>query len=416
MGDQPDDELGNGTPLAIADTPCMDSLAKEGKTGLMYTVGKGIAPESDVAVVSLLGYNPLEYDTSRGVMEAVGSGAAFEDGDLALRCNFSTLGSGRKIIDRRVGRDLVLEEAIELSNEINTQVRLESHPASFEFKNTTGHRGYLVIRSERITLSGSITNTDPAYIRIGGMGVVNVGAEMFLQRCNPINETDAARVSAELVNEFVDKSHNVLEQSLVNKRRLAENKLKANLILTRDAGHLSPKFFNISKKYGVKFCCFADMPVEIGIARLAGMQAIKLPPPSEHLIEDLKFRVKKLLNLLNSYDCFYVHIKGPDEPGHDGDYKLKTKMIAIIDKHFFGDLLPSVKLEETILCVSADHATPYKLKAHSDDPVPILISGANIASDGNKHFSEKSCRTGSLGIIEHGFELMPKLMALLRRI
>ncbi|MEM4244308.1 MAG: phosphoglycerate mutase, partial [Candidatus Bathyarchaeia archaeon] len=110
MGDLPIAELGNKTPLEAAETPNMDFLAKNGKTGLMYTVRRGIAPESDVAVISLLGYDPFKYSTGRGVIEAVGAGLNVADGDLALRCNFATLGQGRRIIDRRVARSLTTEE------------------------------------------------------------------------------------------------------------------------------------------------------------------------------------------------------------------------------------------------------------------------------------------------------------------
>ena len=414
MGDRPIEELGNKTPLAAADTPNMGSLAEKGKTGLMYTVSKGLAPESDAAVVSILGYDPLKYDTSRGVIEAVGAGVAFKEGDLALRCNFATFGPRGKIVDRRAGRDLTAEDTAGFSKEINTGVKLTSHPASFEFKNTSGHRAVLVIRGKGTCLSGRITNTDPAYTRVGGLGVVNLDAKMVVQKCEPLDDTEEAKISADLVNEFVEKSHEILEKSSVNKRRLSKNKLSANGILARDAGHLFPKFFNINERYGVKFCCLADMPAEIGISRLVGMNVVDLPLPSANLAEDCKLRVRKLLSVLKSYDCFYIHIKGTDEPGHDGEYKLKTEMLTIIDKYFFGDLLSKISLDESVFCVTADHATPCKLMAHSDDPVPLLISGGKIRGDGSKSFSEESCKTGSLGIIEHGSELMPRLMSFLK--
>lgn len=413
MGDLPIEELGNKTSLAVANTPNMDFLAENGKTGLMYTVSKGIAPESDAGVISILGYNPQKYEASRGVLEAIGSGLAFEDGDLALRCNFATLDSNGVIIDRRAGRDLTEEEAADLSRELNTNVKLISHPAEFSFKATLGHRGVLVIRGKGISLSGRITNTDPAYTRVGGIGVVNIDAKMILQRCEPMDNSEVARISADLVNEFSEKSNRILDQSNVNQRRLTEHKLTANGVLSRDAGHLLPNFPRINEEYGINFCCLADMPLEVGIAQIVGMHIINLPRPSGDLIRDCEIRVRKLLGILNSYDCFYIHIKGPDEPGHDGNYCLKTRMIETIDRHFFGLLLQKINLEEHILCITADHATPCKLKAHSDDPVPVLISGDNIKGDGNKTFSEESCSNGSLGLIEHGVELMPMLMKFL---
>ncbi len=414
MGDLPSTELEGKTPLAAADTPFMDSLAKKGKTGRMYTISRGIAPESDAAVVSILGYDPLKYDVSRGVIEAVGAAIPFKDGDLALRCNFITLGADQNILDRRAGRNVTTEEATQLSKDINAKVKLQSHPANFVFKNTIGYRGVLVIRGEKSKLSGRITNTDPAYKRVGGLGVVDADAKMILQRCEPMDETEEAKMSADLVNEFTEKSHRILDQSWVNAKRRSENKLPANGITARDAGHLIPKLFGINEKYGVRFCCLADMNTEIGVARLAGMPTIDLPSPSGNLAEDCELRARKLLDALNAYDCFYIHIKGPDEPGHDGNCQLKTDMIATIDEHFFGNLLPKIRLNENLLCVTADHSTPCPLKSHSDDPVPLLIAGGNTQSDGSPNFSEETCKKGSLGTLEHGSELMPMLMKLLK--
>ena len=415
MGDRPIRELNSKTPLEVADTPNMDELARNGRNGLMYTVGRGIAPESDVAVLSILGYDPLKYHTGRGPIEACGVGIDFKDGDLALRCNFATLGSDFRIIDRRAGRDLTREEASELADTINEMVRLESHPATFEFRNTLGYRGVLVIRGKGITLSGKITNTDPAYERVAGLGVSKAKVEMTIRKCKPLEDTLEARISADLVNEFVEKSHIILKEHEVNKRRIASGKLSANVILTRDAGDSLPKLFNICERYNVRFACLVDMPVERGIAKLAGMQFINLPPPSGKIREDLTLRAERMINILEEYDCFYIHLKGPDEPGHDGDFRRKAELIGAIDEYFFGNLLPSIDLGDCIICVTADHATPCELKAHSDDPVPLLISGGNLEGDGVSAFSERECSKGSLGTLEHGYELMPMLMNMIGR-
>ncbi len=415
MGDLPIRELGDRTPLEFAETPNMDFLASKGKLGLMYTVKKGVAPESDVAVISILGYDPYKYHVGRGPLEAYGAGLNMEDGDLALRCNFATLGRDRRIIDRRAGRDLTTGEASELAEAVNRLVKLESYPADFRFKNTIGHRGALVIRSRAGPLSGKISNVDPAYERVAGLGVAKTDVQMILGKCVPLDDSESARVSAILVNEFVQKSHEVLEKHEVNRKRAAEGKLKANVILTRDAGDRLPKFFDINEKYGVRFACLVDMPVERGIAKLAGMHPIELPPPSGDLLRDCQIRAEKLLDALDEFDCFYIHIKGPDEPGHDGNFMLKAEKIALIDKHFLGSVLPRINLEETIICITADHSTPCKLKAHSDDPVPLLISGGGVEGDGIGKFSEKECRRGSLGILERGTALMPILIETMKK-
>ena len=411
MGDRPLPELDNKTPLEAAETPYMDSLAKNGKTGLMYTVGAGIAPESDVAVVSVLGYDPFKNHVSRGALESIGAGMNMRNGDLALRCNFSTLGTDKTIIDRRAGRNLTQEEADELAQAINEEVELESHPACLKFKSTSTYRTALVIRSEEIALSGNIGNTDPAYKRIGGVGAADLDAEMVLKTCIPLDDTVEAKISAELVNEFTTKATSVLDKHEVNRKRVAEGKLKANLVLSRDAGSMVPEFAFLKDLYGLDFVCLADMNVERGISRLAGMSLVDLPIPSRSLENDCKLRVKKLFEALPHYDGFYIHIKGPDEPGHDGNCDLKTQLIATVDKHFVGPMLEQINLEDYIICITADHSTPCDIKAHSDDPVPLLIAGNNLQADSVQKFSEKDCKMGELGLLLNGTELMPKLVS-----
>ncbi len=412
MGDLPIGEFGNKTPLEAAQTPNLDKLAKRGKTGLMFTAGKGIAPESDVGVIAILGYDPYKHVTGRGIIEALGAGLSVKDGDLAIRCNLATLGEGKQIIDRRAGRDLTSEESLELGLAVNKSVKLQSFPASFEFKSTVGHRAVLVIKSRTRALSSRITNTDPAYNRLEGMGIAEEKFEMRMKKCRPIDRSASAKISAELVNEFVQKSHEVLDDHEVNDNRVASGKLKANVILTRDAGHILPKFHSICERYHVRFTSLVDMPVERGIAELAGMSLVDLPQPSSDLKSDLLFRAQKLLGVLPSSDCFYIHLKGPDEPGHDGDFQLKKHLISMIDRYFFGEVLKKIRISSHLICVTSDHSTPCALQAHSDDPVPVLISGNKISGDEISVFSERECLRGSLGVLQKGTELMPLLMKL----
>ncbi|HSQ48188.1 MAG TPA: alkaline phosphatase family protein [Candidatus Deferrimicrobiaceae bacterium] len=416
MGDLPIKFLDGKTPLEAAETHNMDAMAQNGQTGLMYSVKQGVAPESDVAVISLLGYDPFKYSTGRGVIEAAGVGLNMKDGDLALRCNFATLGANKQIIDRRVGRSLSTQEAKELGEAVNEQVKLESYPATFEFKPTLGHRAVLLIRSTAKPLSSAITNSDPAYIIVNGIGVAKTDVEMVLKKSEPDDQTEAAaKVAAGLVNEFIEKSHALWENHPINLKRAAAGKLKANVVLTRDAGHLLPKFFNINQHYGVNFACLADMHAERGIAKLAGMDSSLLPPSSGNLQLDCEVRVKALLDALPKHDCLYIHLKGPDEPGHDGNCQLKTQIISAIDKYFFGPLLQQVSLKDTVICITSDHATPCGLKVHSDTPVPVLISGDSLGNGSGVKFCEREAAKGNLGLIARGCELMPKLMQLIKK-
>lgn len=415
MGDRPINELKGKTPLEFANTPYMDSLAKTGKNGLMYTVGKGLAPESDVAVVSILGYDPFKHHVSRGVLESIGAGIYLENGDLALRCNFATVAPNNSIIDRRAGRDLTQKEANELAQAITEQIHFESHPATITIKSTSTYRVALVIKSNINELSGNIDNTDPAYKRIKGIGVADLKAKMLLKKCTPLDQTKQAKISAELVNEFTKKSRAILEKHEVNKNREADGKLKANILLCRDAGSTVPQFPFLCEKYDLSFVCLADMNVERGISLLGGMSLVDLPPPSKNLKNDCEIRVKKLLQVYPDHDCFYVHIKGPDEPGHDGNYNLKSKLISIVDKYFVGNLLQQIDLNNNIICITADHSTPCILKTHSADPVPVLISGNKLQADSVQFFSEKECKNGELGIFKKGTELIPRLVSLIKK-
>jgi 2,3-bisphosphoglycerate-independent phosphoglycerate mutase len=416
MGDLPIKELDNLTPLEYAPTPNMDSLAENGKTGLMYTVQKGFAPESDVAVISLLGYDPFKFSPGRGIIEVVGAGLNVEDGDLALRCNFATLGQGKEILDRRVGRTLTTQEAQDLSEEANKQVKLRSSEASFHFKNTLGHRAVLLIKNQDHSLSSKISNSDPAYKIVKGLGVAQTNIEMKLKKCKPLEETKAAKTSADLVNEFIEKTHEIWENHPININRTKEGKLKANVVLTRDAGHLLPNFFNINKRYNVNFAALVDMHAEKGIAQLTGMSATLLPVPSGDLEHDCEIRVNILLETLPKYDCVYIHLKGPDEPAHDGDCHEKTKIISAIDKYFVGPLLNEISVDKHVICITSDHATPCSLKVHSDTPVPVLISGGKVkGSKKEQKFSERFCKNGSLGVINSGYHLLPILIKYLKK-
>lgn len=413
LGDLPIKELGNKTPLEAAITPNMDRLAQRGKTGLVYPVDKGIAPESDIAVISLLGYDAHKYYTGRGPLEAFAEGLKVDDGDLALRVNFATVAEdGKTIKDRRVGRNLTTDEATTLAGEINSKVTLSG--ATFEFKNTIGHRGVLVIRGMRSKLSGWITNTDPAYDREGVFGVAKEKFENIVAESHPMpgyEDSNEAKESSLLLNEFTEKSHKVLGESAVNKKRVSLGMLSANVILSRDAGDRLPNFPSISSQFGLKFGSFVQMPVEKGIALLTGMEIIEVPSTTGHLDIDYPIWAKVALDFIEKYDGIYVHIKGPDEPAHDGDFNKKKEIIEAIDKFFFGSLLPGLDINNTIITVTADHSTVCAIKAHSTNPVPLLISGVNIRPDGTMSFSEKSARLGSLGEIK-GQDLITLLVKL----
>ncbi|MBI2200503.1 MAG: phosphoglycerate mutase, partial [Armatimonadetes bacterium] len=189
LGDRPVPELDGRTPLEAADTPHLDRLAAAGAQGTVISVGKGIAPESDVAVMAILGYDPLRYHAGRGPLEALGAGLAFNDGDLAMRGNFATVGSGWEIVDRRVGRNLTSAEARDLAAAVNRGVHLTASPASALVQATIGYRSAVVIYPAEGRLSANISNTHPAYARVQGLGVAKADVGNLVEECRPLDDS-----------------------------------------------------------------------------------------------------------------------------------------------------------------------------------------------------------------------------------
>jgi 2,3-bisphosphoglycerate-independent phosphoglycerate mutase len=408
LGDDPIPALGDRTPLEAARTPFMDTLAAQGRTGTVVTVGPGIAPESDIAVFAILGYDPREEHPGRGVVEAVGADMDFRQGDLAYRVNFATA-EWPRIIDRRVGRDLSSDEARALATEVNENLKLPG--ATLELRSTVEHRGVLVIRSEVGPLSAQVTNTDPAYRKEGSLGVALETFELEVARCEPLEDTDAAARAAELTNAFVEGAAKILDASEVNAERRRNGRLPANLVLTRDGGDHVPKLQAIKERFGPAWGCFVEMPVERGIAMLLGMDPVNAPRLSTEA--DYARWAALASEALDGFDALYVHIKGPDVPAHDGRAEEKLVVIEVIDRAFFSEVLPMIDPSRTIVAVTADHSTSCLRKAHTADPVPLLVSGGPVQPDGTTSFGERACAAGSLGQLR-GVDIVPRLAALMR--
>jgi 2,3-bisphosphoglycerate-independent phosphoglycerate mutase len=409
LGDDPIPELDGRTPLEAARTPVLDGLASRGSQGLVHTVGKDIAPESDIAVFAILGYDPREEHPGRGVLEALGAGMPLEDGDLAYRVNFAT-GEGGDIVDRRVGRDLPSEDAAALADEVNRMLQLPR--ATFELRATVEHRGALVIRSMDGPLSASVTNTDPAYAREGSLGVALETFEDRVAQAKPLDGSEAARRAADLTNAFVDGAAGILDRSEVNARRRAQGRLAANLVLTRDGGDHVPALEPIRDRFGPSWGCFVEMPVERGIAMLLGMAPVDAPTGMPRR-EQYPAWAALAAEALGGYDAVYVHIKGPDVPAHDGLAREKLQVIEDIDSAFFAELLPRVAQGKVVLAVTADHSTSCIRMAHTADPVPLLVVGPGVASDATVAFGERAAAGGSLGTLM-GTEILPRLVGVLR--
>jgi 2,3-bisphosphoglycerate-independent phosphoglycerate mutase len=411
VADKPED---GPTSLELANKPFLDAVASKSMCGLMYTVGRGIAPESDAAVMSILGYDPHREYTGRGPVEAVGAGLQLREGyEVAFRANFATIDPGtRRILDRRCGRDLSSEEAHELAKALDG-LDLEVYDGYARVVATVGHRAVVIIGSRSCRVSDNVSNTDPAYEKKGYVSVAKPSFEPYISEAKPLKESAEAKVMASLVNRFTEKVIQILENHPVNRERVRSGRMPANVILLRDSGGRTPRLEEISKRFGLRFGAVAEMPVEIGMARILKMDMLNVPPPTEDKASDYAVRLDATLRLLDRNDVVYVHLKGPDEPGHDGDLKRKVEAIELIDKHYVAPLLKETGDKGITLLVTADHATPYTRKTHTDDPVPIALMIPGAGHDEVRAFTEKECGKGSLGTFEHGYEMLPRILKMI---
>ncbi len=410
VGDLPHPDLDGKTPLEAADTPTLDKIASNGSIGEVISVGKGIAPESDIAVFNMLWYkfNHTEY-VGRGVIEAIGIGIDFKDGDLALRGNYSTLNEEGVIIDRRAGRHIEKEDTCGIAKEIEEKIKFSHPDTSVVVSPTIGHRVTVRIRVNSQKLSARITNTDPAYSNIGGMGVAKaVGDFLKIEKCLPLEGTEDSKFTANLVNEFSEQTIDIMKESKINKKRHEQNKKQLSCILLRDAGNKYPDVIPINEKYGMKFSCIVDMPVELGISEVLKMNAFEAGG-----LTDYEEKARVAAKAMETQNAIYVHLKGPDEFGHDGDAIGKTKNIEEIDQRFFKTLVEIIDSSKVTIIISADHSTPCINKGHSDDPVPVLVSGDFIKNDGTTRMTEEQAKKGSIGLLQ-GAEVVPKALELIK--
>lgn len=366
------DRLKNGkTPLEAAHKPNMDEISKRGINGIMDTIAPGVIPGSDTAHLSIFGYDAYKYYTGRGPFEALGAGVELDADDISFRCNFGSIQEGM-IVDRRAGRD---EYGLDKLSEL---LDFEIDGVKVVFKKSSGHRAVLVFKGSN--LSEKISETDPEELNSPA------------RKSFPLDETKEAKFTSKILNEFTERAYRVLEKSEINKERIKAGKLPANIVLARGSGKLG-KLECFEKKYGFKGACVAGVNLIKGVSRAVGLDILEVEGANGHVNSNIKGKVEKTIEALNSYDFVFLHIKGTDEISHDGNFEGKVNMIEKID-HEIGELL---NLDIT-LALTADHSTPVTVKEHTADPVPIAVSG-DVRTDLVEKFGERTCARGDLGRI-----------------
>jgi 2,3-bisphosphoglycerate-independent phosphoglycerate mutase len=374
MADFPLEELNGETPLQRAEIPNMDHIASKGVSGMLKTVPDHMQPGSDVANLSIMGYNPRDYYTGRGPLEAPSVGAHMGEGDVAFRCNFITEDKGT-LEDFNAGHITTIE-ASELIETLNQKFYQYG-----KFYLGTSYRHLFLLNDER---SADLESTPPHDV-VGGLIEENL--------LKPANDENAI-----LLNKIMHESHNLLVNHPVNEKRVAAGKKPANMIWLWGQG-VKPSMPSFKDKYGLKGATVTGVDLVKGIGVYMGLTNVRVPGATGYFDTDYCGKAKNALEILESHDLVFVHVEAPDEAGHAGDLREKILAIERIDHRILGkflDELPS--FNEYSIAILPDHPTPIKLKTHTSDPVPYSMCSTNDSSDDVMRYDEYSARKGVMGI------------------
>ena len=378
LGDRPIKILNFQTPLEAAKKPNLDKLAELGITGLLHTIERGIKPGSDVAHLSILGYNPKFYYAGRGPFEASGYGIKVQESDVAFRGNLATIDENFIVIDRRAGR---IESSEAFAESIDG---LEIDGIKIIAKAGLNHRVAVVLRGKN--LSDKVSDTDPHIIN------------QPLKKSYSLTEDDNSKFTASIVNKLTEKAYRLFKKHPINKERERKGLPPANSLLLRGAGKMS-KYESFLEKYNLKAACIAGAGLYKGIAKILGMEIIEVEGATGKTNTNIEGKIKKAIDLLPAYDFIFVHIKATDSLSEDGKPIEKKLFIEKADQ-FFTPLISLVQNREIILTVTSDHSTASDIKIHTADEVPILVAGFGVRTDKVNKFGERSCQDGGLGHIE----------------
>jgi 2,3-bisphosphoglycerate-independent phosphoglycerate mutase len=372
MADEPLAGLGGRTPLEAARTPAFDRVAREGACGLLRTIPPGCEAGSDIANLSILGYDPRKYYTGRGPLEAASMGIALGAGDIAYRCNLVTVTDGvmedfsAGHIPSRDGGPLIRALAGAIDG-------VSLHPG-------ISYRNLLVVPG------GRGAETTPPH------DIVGKRIEPYLPKGG-----DAPRLL-----HAMERSRQILRGQQVNRERIARHERPATMIWPWSGGR-TPGLPAFRDRYGRSGAMISAVDLLNGIARLAGMEVIRVPGATGYLDTDYDAKAQYALEALNRFDFLYLHVEAPDEAGHMGSVEEKVKAIERVD----GMLGKILETFDGIVAVLPDHPTPIRVKTHTADPVPFAVRG--LRRDGCGRLTEREAASGSYGTID-AVEFLPMIL------
>ena len=404
MADHPVERLGGKTLLQYADTPYMDMLAKNGRTGRLITIPEGFQPGSEVANTAILGYDLNEVYEGRGPLEAASIGYDMRADDMAMRCNIITLADGR--IKNHHGGHLTTEQSDILIKYLDRQLGNE------DIKFITGiqYRHLLIIRggNKHIVCAPPHDHPEEEWRQL-----------MVRPEHGWENRRDGDRMTAQqtadIINTLILKSQQLLEQHPFNKERAAQQKDAANSIWPWSGGY-RPKMDTLQQMYPQikEGDVISAVDLIRGIGRYAGLNRVTVEGMTGLADTNYENKAQAAIDMLRQHDFVYLHVEASDEAGHDGDLELKLKTIENLDRRIVKPVYEEVSTwTDTPVCIAIlpDHPTPVELRIHVAEPVPFIIWHPGITSDGVETYDEVSCVSGSYGLLRLE-EFMNKFMEL----
>ena len=387
MSDEPIAALGGKTPLEYAQTPAMDALASGGELGMVQNVPEGMHPGSEVANLSVMGYNPETDFTGRSPLEALSVGVKMEPDDIIFRCNVVTLTEEEPYAEKTILDHSSGEISTQEADQLMEAIREHFNNEEFQFYTGTSYRHIMVWKH------GRLAKLEPPH-------------DHLTQVIGPYLPEEP------VLRDFMERSYDILNNHPVNLARAAAGKNKANSLWYWGAG-TRPSLSNFTRKTGLKGAMISAVDLLKGIAVGAGMEIYHVEGATGSLDTNWEGKAQAAIDALlkDGCDFAYIHVEAPDEMGHQGLVKEKVQSIEYLDSRLIAPICRAMEEagEDYRILVLPDHPTPIRIRTHSSDPVPYVLYDSTRQNKKIAHFTDAEARETGI-FLPHGYELMAKLL------
>lgn len=382
MSDYPVERLGGKTPLQAANKPSIDRIAREGRMGLFATIPEGMPKGSEVANLSVLGYDPVKVYNGRAVIEAANMGVALGDDDVAFRLNLCCIENG--LIKNHSAGHISTEEADEIIRTLHAQLGEASGEMPVDLHSGVSYRHLLVLRGG---VASPKLKCAPPHDHVGEC------AEALL----PTATSGEAKATEARVRSLMARAEGILKDHPVNLKRISEGKDPANAIWPWSPGR-KPQMETLQERFGVHGAVISAVDLIMGLGLYAGMDVVRVEGATGLWDTNYEGKAAACVKAIQDHDLVYVHVEATDEAGHARDLDLKIKCIEMLDNRLVCPILEGVEkfgLEVTV-AVLPDHPTPVSTGIHADDPVPVAIMRPGDTPDSTTCYDEEQARAGSI--------------------